>query len=309
MSFADTYLQPDAPDPVLDPALVLSIVHDHAPEAKAVTAVDETGGEARTYAIDDDLILKTQRPHRLRPRTSLAKEAFFLNQLAAVAPSLPVPRVLGSGNTGDVEYTCMTRMPGVALAHAKLTPPSRADALRAAGHVIRQIHSIDQQPFLTNELFPGDTRAADFPGRVNATLERLFAQLMTAGDWPADLAPDHVMARASAAAPADTPPVTLHSNPGPEHVFVDPATGAFTGLIDFGDAYRSHPALDARTWVSPADSRNILDGYARDAPVPPTFLNAWHLAQIIQELGLAARGRRATSEAATAVRRLLEALS
>ena len=39
-------------------------------------------------------------------------------------------------------------------------------------------------------------------------------------------------------------PVLLHSNPGPTQVFVDPANGRFRGLIDFGDSYLSHPALD-----------------------------------------------------------------
>jgi hygromycin-B 7''-O-kinase len=41
--------------------------------------------------------------------------------------------------------------------------------------------------------------------------------------------------------PSNTDPVALHYNPGPEHVFVDPSAGQLTGIIDFGDAYRSHP--------------------------------------------------------------------
>ena len=71
----DVYLQPDAPDPVLSDDVVLGLVRRHAPGAQAVVGVDESGGEARTYAIDDRIVLKTQRPHRLRPRTSLAMEA------------------------------------------------------------------------------------------------------------------------------------------------------------------------------------------------------------------------------------------
>ena len=57
----DFYVQPDAADPVLDTATVLAIVRRHAPNVVTVTAVDESGGEARTYAFDDDLILKVQR--------------------------------------------------------------------------------------------------------------------------------------------------------------------------------------------------------------------------------------------------------
>ncbi|HUG21763.1 hypothetical protein [Piscinibacter sp.] len=50
----DFHVQPDA-------ATVLAIVQRHAPNAVAVTAVEESGGEARTYAIDGDVILKVQR--------------------------------------------------------------------------------------------------------------------------------------------------------------------------------------------------------------------------------------------------------
>ncbi len=78
----DFYIQPDAPDPVLPGDVVLRLARLHAPQVQAVTGVDETGGEARTYTIDGTLILKTQRPQQLRPRTSLEKEVFFLNQLS-----------------------------------------------------------------------------------------------------------------------------------------------------------------------------------------------------------------------------------
>src|SRR5437899_44443 len=101
----------DPRDPVLDSDLVLSHARRHLPSAQAVTGVDETGGEARAYAIDADFIFKTQRPHRVRPRTSLEKEAFHLGQLAAAAPEVTVPRVLGSGREWGVEYILMTRMP------------------------------------------------------------------------------------------------------------------------------------------------------------------------------------------------------
>ena len=94
----DVYLQPDAPDPVLDPDAALALARRHVPAARAVTGVDESGGEARAYAGDagaEALILKVQRPQQLRPRTSLEKEAFFLRQLEALAPDLAVPRVRG----------------------------------------------------------------------------------------------------------------------------------------------------------------------------------------------------------------------
>src|SRR5262245_65978768 len=96
------YLQPDAPDPVLPEAEVLRCVRRFVPTARAVTSVDESGGEARTYIVDELYVLKVQRPQQVRVGTSLAREVFFLNQLAAAAPDLPVPLVLGYSRVTNV---------------------------------------------------------------------------------------------------------------------------------------------------------------------------------------------------------------
>src|SRR5207248_2844070 len=84
-----------------------ALARRHVPSARAVVAVEESGGEARTYLIDNDLILKVQRPQQLRPLTSLAKEVFFLEQLAALPEDqrVSVPRVIGHGREQGVEYT------------------------------------------------------------------------------------------------------------------------------------------------------------------------------------------------------------
>lgn len=102
-------------DPVLDFDRVLALASRHVPAAHNVTAVDESGGEARTYVIDGTFIFKTQRPHRVRPRTSLQKESLHLKLLASHMPELPVPRVLGYGRDEGIEYTVMTRIPGTAV--------------------------------------------------------------------------------------------------------------------------------------------------------------------------------------------------
>src|SRR5579859_7725595 len=102
-------------DPVLDTERVLGLARRHLSSARAVTAVDETGGEARTYVIDVAFVFKTQRPHRVWPRTSLEKEVIHLNGLASRAPKVNLPRVLGFGRETEVEYILMTRMPVVAM--------------------------------------------------------------------------------------------------------------------------------------------------------------------------------------------------
>jgi len=130
----DVYLQPNAPDPVLSEDVVLSLIRKHVESVKAVTYVDESGGEARTYAIDDEMICKIQRPHRLRPRTSLEKEVFFLNFLKSDA-RISAPQVLDYGMENSIEYTIMTRMPGVAVATTTVEGGARKNMLYNLGQM------------------------------------------------------------------------------------------------------------------------------------------------------------------------------
>ena len=139
----DTYSQPDAVDPVLDARTVLGLVRRHGVRGSAVTAVDETGGEARVYVVDEALVVKVQRPHRRRPRTSLAKEAFFLQQLSA-HPDLVVPRILGYGRQDPIEYIVMTRMPGVSALTVELTEGARVDG--QGGSCSRMVRRISSRP-------------------------------------------------------------------------------------------------------------------------------------------------------------------
>ena len=92
--------------------------------------------------------------------------------------------------------------------------------------------------------------------------------------------------------------VALHSNPGPEHVFVHPSSGRLSGIIDFGDAYFGHPVNDLRRFPHPQDRRAIFDGYTADAPASDNFLKAWRVACLLTDMGLLAR----SPEYASAVR-------
>ena len=280
----DIYSQPDAPDPVLDDATVLALARRHVPDARAVREVDETGGEARTYAVDEGVIVKTQRPHRLRARTSQEKEVLFLGQLARF-PDIPVPRVLGYGREGGVEYTCLTRMPGVAVRRATLTGEARRAMLRDLGRVLRRIHAIPQGELAGSGLFPGDRSPDDLRMRLAEGFDDAVAAIGgSAGGWDLGIAPEEVARRALAALPRSDLRVALHSNPAPEHTFVDPATGAYTGTIDFGDAYIGHPALDLRRWRDPADREALFAGYVADDPVDDEFVAIWRVTQALADL-------------------------
>lgn len=287
----DEYVQPDAPDPVLAEEIVLELVRRHVPRVAKLTAIDETGGEARAYMCDDDIVLKTQRPHQLRRRTSLEKEAFILAVLER-EPSIRVPRALGYGRDGLVEYVVLSRVPGIALKDAPLRGGDRVDVLHAVGANLRRIHGVDQFEMASSRLIPGDRQPGDVTMRLSEIFEDLRADLDAESRILESIDLDAIQDLCLSRLPSDEATVTLHSNPGAEHCFVDPVTGAFSGLIDFGDAYRSHPALDVRSWRSPDDSRHMLAGYASLGSLPRHFLSVWRAGIIASELRLATRGYR-----------------
>jgi len=292
MGRADVYLQPEAADPVLSSATVLAIAQAHTGRSSRLLEVDESGGEARAYLLDGGVVVKTQRPHRLRPRTSLRKEAHLLRHLAARLGDR-IPEVLGYGrleaNEGEVEYLVMSRMPGDAFIRQHTQQDVRSTLLREVGAVLARLHSARTGPLLAeSDLVPVDAGGAALARR----LELGFADLVEviAEDpacWSPVRSPEEVAAAAVALVPTEFTPVVLHSNPGPMHVFCTPE-GAFTGLIDFGDSYASHPAMDLRTWPDPADRLALREGYLGGASPSAGFEAAWTAAMIYTDMAVIA---------------------
>ena len=275
----DYYIQPDAPDLVWSEEQVLSLARQFVPSVKSVTAVDETGGEARTYYLDDNLLLKTQRPQQLRPRTSLRKEVVFLQQLEGVE-GVSVPRFIGYGHPEPlIEYTLMTRMPGVAFRNARPEGEARYAALKDLGRMLRRIHNIEQQPLRESGLFFGDQSPVDVRWRMGSLFDDVAEMIQQEGKaWNFHLSPEEVGRRLMRTLPDVKTIVALHSNPGPEHTFVDPDSGRLIGLIDFGDAYFSHPVNDLRRYRAPADRQATLEGYLEAGPVSEDFMSVWRVA-------------------------------
>src|SRR5215217_5210945 len=281
----DYYIQPDAPDPVLSEETVLSLARQFVSDVEAVTTVDESGGEARTYLIDDRLILKTQRPQQLRPRTSLRKEVVFLKQLQGLQ-GVNVPRFLGYGHPEPtLEYTLMTRMPGIAVRNAKLESETRREAMKDLGRMLRRIHNIPQEPLRECGLFFGDQSPVDIRWRMGSFFNDVAQMIHEENKpWNFHLPPEEVGRCLMRTLPNVETIVPLHSNPGPEHTFVDPASGKLTGVIDFGDAYFSHPVNDLRRYRAPADRQAVWEGYLESGPVEDDFMATWRVACGIADL-------------------------
>ncbi len=295
----DYYLQPNAPDPVLSSEQILALVRQHVPDAQTVTSVDETGGEARTYLIDDNLIFKTQRPHQLRLRTSLKKEVFFLQQLGGVK-GVKTPKVIGYGHPQPlIEYTLMTRMPGIALRNANLPAETRRSTLKALGRMLYRIHTIPQEPLRESGLFYGDQSPVDVRWRMGNLFDDLAEMVRKSNEnWEYPVPPEVIGRRMIAAMPDTRRIVALHSNPGPEHTFVDPGSGELIGIIDFGDAYFSHPANDLRRYLSPKDRTAVLSGYREAASLNAEFMAVWRVACAIADITAMIRFPELRSDAA-----------
>ena len=302
------YLQPDAPDPIHSDDVVLGIVRKHVPDANAVTGIDESGGEARTYAIDDSIILKVQRPQQLRPLTSLEKEVFFLRQLS-LDDRISVPKVLGYGREGTIEYTVMTRIPGIAIVNTTLEGDARKETLFQLGQTLRRIHSVPQEPFHASGLFPGDSTFNEMKARFQESFEGLIERMRDKNiEWTLPVTPEQVAEKALASLPKSDARVALHSNPGPTHTFVDGSTRLFTGLIDFGDAYFSHPAWDLWRWNLPEDRKVVLAGYTSDKEVDDSFICTWRIVMVISDMMAVAYQTTSKVESETDLKSLVEQL-
>jgi aminoglycoside phosphotransferase (APT) family kinase protein len=239
------------------------------------------------YLVDGDVAVKTQRPHRLRPRTSLAKEARLLEHLAAPLAG-QVPQLLGYGRAsaaeGEVEYVVMSRMPGRAARHAEVTGRGRAALLRRAGRLLARLHSVPAGPLGTDGLLPADHDGTALRTRLEWRFADVIDLLAGRPDiWPLPLPPEQAAARALGLLPARFTPVVLHSNPGPDHVFCH-GDGTLTGIIDFGDSYLSHPAMDLRSWPDPADRVMLREGYLDGADPGAGFDAVWTAGMIYADM-------------------------
>lgn len=171
------------------------------------------------------------------------------------------------------------------MRHVPLDEKARAAVLFELGKTLRRIHELPQGPFEQGGLLPADESFEIVRGRFEhyfASMARRIRQRER--PWSLDLTLEEVGERALAALPPSEERIALHSNPGPEHTFVFPETGTYSGLIDFGDAFISHPALDMRRRAGPQDRDAILRGYTADGPVSDEFMGTWRVVQVLSDL-------------------------
>jgi hypothetical protein len=151
--------------------------------------------------------------------------------------------------------------------------------------MLRRVHSIPQEALKESGLFFGDQSPVDVRWRMGSLFDDLTEMMKRDGkSWNYPVAPEIIGRRLMKTLPVEKHIAALHSNPGPEHTFVDPATGRLTGIIDFGDAYFSHPVNDLRRYRAPEDRAAVLAGYVECGPVSDAFMATWWVACAITDI-------------------------
>src|SRR5215217_5305375 len=186
MRRADVYSQPEAPDPVLPVELVRELARPHLPYGVQLDGgmeVDESGGEARVYLFErtdvaGGVAVKTQRPHRLRPRTSLRKEAALLAALAGRIPDLYGHDRVDT-DAGPVEFIAMSQVPGRAAGTGALPPVPRRELLRELTAVLRAVHAFDASDLRADGTLPTVDGAAGLRARLEVDFADLLERLAT----------------------------------------------------------------------------------------------------------------------------------
>jgi len=274
------YFQPNASDPILEENDVFEIVRKYVKDVNEVDFVDETGGESRVYSINDKIILKVQRPNRLRNKTSLEKEAFFLKELEK-HEEIKSPHVYGYGKYKGIEYVCMSKIKGKAFKYLEVDLKKRKNILFELGKTLYEIHSLDKKTFQESKLFPIDENLEDVLGRLNYRFVRNLKKLKGISDSELEYAKELGKNLINKITKIDCF-VILHSNPALSHTYVD-SNFLFSGLIDYGDSFISHPIFDIKRW-NLTDRVLILKGYFYKEKPTKNFIDIYNIVYTLDSI-------------------------
>ncbi len=225
-------------------------------EVESVAKLGE-GLDNAAYEVNGELIVRASKePAPDRRSASTRREADLLAAVHEFSP-LPVPEpVFADPEAGVLAYF---KLPGVPLMEHPVADPAKLAP--ALGGFVGRLHRTPM-------------------GKVEALVGRDFDPLTA---WREDAERDYgkIEGHLSTAARrlvsdflGRTPPAApraaafCHNDLGAEHVLADPASGALTGVIDWGDAAVTDPARDFALVLrdlGPAALDAVLAAYDRDA--------------------------------------------
>ncbi|AQZ70594.1 aminoglycoside phosphotransferase [[Actinomadura] parvosata subsp. kistnae] len=208
------------------------------------------------FLLGDDLVLRVPRAAEFLP--DLVKEAAVIP--VALRAGVRTPEVVAfddSCSEVDVPYMVLTRAPGADLARLGLSEGDAAGLCREVGRELGKLHGSASVPAgVPTEDDTGDPW--ELTGRLLAEgwIDAGTARRLTG--WFDRLSP-HL--------PASPSPVLVHGDVAPQNLLVSPGTTRLSGIVDWGDAARSDPAVDfAKMPLTCVPA--LLDGYRQEAHAP-----------------------------------------
>lgn len=218
----------------IDPAAVLAAI-DPGLRGRPLQRLGE-GWDNVVHAVGDDLVLRIVKDPSPRDNAGHVAREVVLLGLADRACPVAVGAVVGTAPEHGA-LLCR-RVPGVAYDDLPSADQDRlaVPIARQVAEAIAPVHALPlaDLPDEVEPLEPLATHRDELAEEVDAVRTRFDADLLA-------IAEDHL----AAPVPPDAPPtVFCHNDLGGEHVMVDPATGALTGIIDWTDAVRADPIRD-----------------------------------------------------------------
>jgi aminoglycoside phosphotransferase (APT) family kinase protein len=220
-----------------------------------------SGWEFDAWITDDGWVFRF--PRRARAVADLRHERPILELVAPVlAPEIAVPRPELWGEPGPHfpwHFAGYRFVEGVAVDHprAPLHPELPAQLARALG----RLHAVD----------PDEARRAGIP-EDREGLSEWFDEIRERVREVAFVARLGLDAAPALPAPYEGPLRLVHNDLCPDHVLVDRATGAATGILDWTDAALADPTQDfifLATWQGWDMVERVLDHYP--LPLDPEF--------------------------------------
>ena len=244
----------------------IDAIHSNFPDLPIVSV--ELAGEGMdsiALLVNREWVFRFPKHDGVSAGTEL--EARLLPELQqAIDVRIPVPEFVGTDPRTGRRFSGYRKVEGAPLdAHVFLgLDTGRQDRLTARiARFVRQLHSFPMERAIQLGVAAGDFRGAyaDKLASVRALVlprvnpderryvERLYGAYL---DDPGNF---------------DYEPCLLHADLSPEHVFVDPATRAVTGIIDFGDVTIGDPDYELQRLYADYGDR-FLQTYLAVNPHP-----------------------------------------
>ncbi|MEY4508798.1 MAG: hypothetical protein RLZZ450_920 [Pseudomonadota bacterium] len=228
-------------DPTYEPAFVAALLAEKAPRFahQPVTRLAH-GRDCDVFTLGEAHVVRVAR--NLGAARGLVREAKLLPSLAAQLPlRIPLPVHLGApADERDVCFGVYEKLPGVCLCDVPLPDDDYSELAPLLGAFTRCLHAV---ALPTDIDLPDDSIGRLDPARRSTSTRASLTQLV----WEGGLSRAQRVRLEAALDLAEQTPlssarVLVHADLHPCNMLID--EDGFTGIIDWVDAHRGHPAAD-----------------------------------------------------------------